>query len=129
GSKKEMKDRAAHRSEQVRMDFPNAGVYDPAGVGGTGVVYVLHHADRPELYGHLARDPKIDPQLAFWKGPLKWMGGFAFGLSLAAAAIHYFRAGPRRVGAAAPKATTQREIVRYSVFERALHWTVAISFV
>ena len=128
GTKKEMKERAAHRAEQVRMDFPNAGVYDPAGVGGTGVVYVLHHADQPELYGGLPREPKIDPRVAFWKGPLKWMGGFAFGLSLAAAAIHYFKSGPRRVAEAATKAEPQKEILRYSVFERALHWTVAVTF-
>ncbi|HEY3227389.1 MAG TPA: formate dehydrogenase subunit beta [Planctomycetota bacterium] len=128
GTKKDMKDRAAHRAEQVKMDFPNAGIYDPAGVGGTGVVYVLHHADRPELYGNLAREPRIDPQLAFWKGPLKWMGGFAFGLSLAAAAIHYFKSGPRRTAAVASKPEPQKEIVRYSVFERALHWTVALTF-
>ncbi|HXX93681.1 MAG TPA: 4Fe-4S dicluster domain-containing protein, partial [Planctomycetota bacterium] len=83
GTKKEMSHHAEHRAEQVRKDgFPRAGVYDPAGVGGTGVIYVLHHADRPELYGNLPREPKIEPEIRFWKGPLKWVGGIAFGASL-----------------------------------------------
>ena len=127
GTKREMLRRAARRAEQVRTEgFPNAGVYDPAGVGGTGVVYVLHHADRPELYGALPANPRIDPQVAFWKGPLKWLGGLSLGASLAAAAVHYLVAGPRRTRPAA--AAPAREIVRYTAFERALHWTVAATF-
>jgi formate dehydrogenase iron-sulfur subunit len=38
-----------------------AGLYDPAGVGGTHVMYVLQHADRPDLYSGLPKDPKISP--------------------------------------------------------------------
>lgn len=129
GTKKVMKDHAAHRAEQLKADFPNAGVYDPAGVGGTGVVYVLHHADRPELYGGLPREPKVDPRLALWKGPWKLAGGLAMGLSIAAAAIHYFRTGPRRERPPAASAAPPREIDRYSVAERTLHWTIAASFV
>ena len=34
--------------------FANAGLYDPPGVGGTHVMYVLHHNDKPELYAGLA---------------------------------------------------------------------------
>jgi formate dehydrogenase beta subunit/formate dehydrogenase gamma subunit len=129
GAKPEMLAHAGHRVEQLREDgFRQAGVYDPAGVGGTGVVYVLHHADRPELYGALPAAPRIDPQIAFWKGPLKWVGGLAFAASFAGAAIHYFRSGPRRTRHAAPAAAPAREIVRYTVFERALHWTVALTF-
>ena len=138
GTKKEMKARAEHRVGQVKEEgFPNAGVYDPPGVGGTGVVYVLHHADRPELYGGLPRDPKIDPQIRLWKGPLKIAGGLLFGMSLAAAVLHYFTAGPRRTAARTllapaepvPAAAAEREIVRYTVLERLLHWTVAGTFV
>jgi formate dehydrogenase beta subunit/formate dehydrogenase gamma subunit len=128
GTKKEMSLRAEHRAEQLRTadGFKQAGVYDPAGVGGTGVIYVLHHADRPELYGALPREPKIDPQIAFWKGPLKPIGGILFGLSLVSAAVHYLKSGPRREKA--HSAAPQREIVRYTVFERVLHWTVAFTF-
>jgi formate dehydrogenase beta subunit/formate dehydrogenase gamma subunit len=131
GTKKDMLSRAEKRAAQVKADgFEHAGVYDPPGVGGTGVVYVLHHRDRPELYGGLPKEPKIDPQIRLWKGPLKVVGAAAFGVSLVGAALHYLVAGPRRekVHAAEAPAAPAREIVRYSVFERALHWTVAFTF-
>ena len=129
GQKKEMQRHAEHRVEQVKGDgFANAGVYDPPGVGGTGVVYVLHHADKPELYGGLPREPKIDPQIRLWKGPLKLVGGLAFGASLVAAAVHYLTSGPRKTESHAPPAAKPREIVRYTLFERLLHWTVAFTF-
>jgi formate dehydrogenase beta subunit/formate dehydrogenase gamma subunit len=130
GTKEEMLRRAELRATQVRAEgFERAGVYDPKGVGGTGVVYVLHHADRPELYGDLPRDPKIDPEVAFWKGPLKNVGGLLFGLSLVSAAVHYLKAGPRREKVRhEADAAPGREIVRYTLFERALHWTVAFTF-
>ncbi|MBI4602333.1 MAG: formate dehydrogenase subunit beta [Planctomycetes bacterium] len=147
GSKGEMLERARRRAGQVRAEgFDGAGVYDPPGVGGTGVIYVLHHADKPELYGGLPRDPRIDPQLRLWKGPLKVLGGVLFGLSLAAAALHYLKVGRRRVPEAREarerrelhearephearaEGAAGREIVRYTLSERAVHWTVAFTF-
>ncbi len=134
GSKLEMRLRAARRAEQVKTEgFKNAGVYDPPGVGGTGVIYVLHHAGRPELYGGLPREPRIHPLLRLWKGPLKLAGGLLLGLSLAAAALYYFRTGRRRVHevedeAVPAGAVRGREIPRYSLFDRAVHWTVALTF-
>ena len=57
------------RAEQLRADgFQQAGVYNPPGVGGTNVIYVLAHADRPEAYG-LPRDPHIPWSVWLWKGP------------------------------------------------------------
>jgi len=46
-----MKFLAEGRAKQLRdhSNFPNAGVYDPPGVGGTGVIYVLHDTTHPEL--------------------------------------------------------------------------------
>ena len=45
------------RVEQLKANgFAQAAVYDPPGVGGTGVVTVLAFGDRPELYG-LPRNP------------------------------------------------------------------------
>jgi formate dehydrogenase subunit gamma len=124
-----MAERAARRAEQVRGEgFERGGVYDPAGVGGTGVIYVLHHADRPELYGGLPREPRIDPQIRLWKGPLKLLGGALFGLSLVVAAVHFLKTGRRRVAEPAPGGGASREIVRYTLWERVLHWTVAFTF-
>jgi formate dehydrogenase iron-sulfur subunit len=50
GTKADMKDLAQKRVDQLRehYGFENAGVYDPPGVGGTGVIYVLHDAKHPE---------------------------------------------------------------------------------
>ena len=47
------------RAKQLREQsgFKNAGVYDPPGVGGTHVIYVLHDISNPEAYGGLPRDP------------------------------------------------------------------------
>jgi len=48
GTKEDMKEHAAERIEDLKSrGFENAGLYDPQGVGGTHVMYVLHHADRP----------------------------------------------------------------------------------
>ena len=52
--------RASGRKLKER-GFENAGIYDPAGVGGTHVVYVLQHADKPEIYSGLPKDPHISP--------------------------------------------------------------------
>jgi formate dehydrogenase beta subunit/formate dehydrogenase gamma subunit len=135
GTKREMQARAEHRAGQVRADgFTGAGVYDPPGVGGTGVIYVLHHADRPELYGGLPREPRVDPLLRLWKGPLKLAGSALFVVSLAAAALHYLRSGRRRLppasaaGAALPPLPAGLDLVRYTLLERAVHWTAALSF-
>src|ERR1700747_717852 len=61
GSKDDMKYLAEKRAKQLRdhYDFPSAGVYDPPGVGGTGVIYVLHDIKQPEIYGGLPKDPHV----------------------------------------------------------------------
>ncbi|MEN1925666.1 formate dehydrogenase subunit beta [Luteimonas sp. MJ293] len=68
--------------------FENAGLYDPQGVGGTHVMYVLHHADKPSIYAGLPDDPRISPVVAGWKGPAKEVGLVAAGVALAGAALH-----------------------------------------
>ncbi|MDB5979514.1 MAG: formate dehydrogenase alpha subunit, partial [Pseudomonas sp.] len=46
GSKEDMKEHAAERIVDLKSrGFEHAGLYDPSGVGGTHVMYVLHHAD------------------------------------------------------------------------------------
>ena len=48
GTKEEMKKHAEGRITDLKSrGFENAGLYDPPGVGGTHVMYVLHHADKP----------------------------------------------------------------------------------
>src|SRR5437762_1900620 len=54
GSKQDMIVHAEHRITDLRSrGFKNAGLYNPPGVGGTHVMYVLHHADKPLPYAGL----------------------------------------------------------------------------
>ncbi len=48
---------AEHVAELKTRGFENAGLYDPPGVGGTHVMYVLHHANKPQLYHGLQEIP------------------------------------------------------------------------
>ena len=55
-----MKDLALSRIEDLtQRGYENAGLYDPQGVGGTHVMYVLQHADDPQRYAGLPKDPQI----------------------------------------------------------------------
>ncbi|MFZ6692717.1 formate dehydrogenase subunit beta [Undibacterium sp. SXout20W] len=98
GTKEDMKQHAEERIVDLKSrGFDNAGLYDPAGVGGTHVMYVLHHADNPSLYHGLPNKPRISPMIAVWKGLSKPLAV----ASMAAAAVigffHYTRIGPNEV--------------------------------
>jgi formate dehydrogenase iron-sulfur subunit len=98
GTKDEMKAHAAKRIEDLKSrGFANAGLYDPPGVGGTHVMYVLHHADRPELYAGLAKDPRISPIVELWKGVTKYAGLTAIAAFGLIGLVHYLVSGPNRV--------------------------------
>ncbi|MDN7422690.1 formate dehydrogenase subunit beta [Burkholderia dolosa] len=69
GTKEDMKQHAAERIEDLKeRGFEHAGLYDPQGVGGTHVMYVLHHADKPSLYHGLPDNPSISPMVKLWMG-------------------------------------------------------------
>ena len=58
GTKEAMKDQAETRiADLKRRGYDQAGLYDPEGVGGTHVMYVLHHADKPSIYANLPEKP------------------------------------------------------------------------
>ena len=93
GTKDDMLEIANDRVEQLKANgFAQAAVYDPPGVGGTGVVTVLAFGDQPELYG-LPRNPTVPLAVQVWKGPLKWLGNLAMLGGLAVAAVHFVRYG------------------------------------
>jgi formate dehydrogenase iron-sulfur subunit len=97
GSKPAMLDIAGRRVAQLKANgFPNAGIYDPPGVGGTGVVTVLAHADKPELY-RLPKDPSVPAAVSLWKHPIKWLGSFGMIAGVLIATLHYLRFGPKHV--------------------------------
>ncbi len=99
GIKDEMKDVAEKRAAQLRDHYgmQKAGVYDPPGVGGTGVIYVLHDVTNPEAYGGLPKDPHVPWVVQLWKKPVKWLGNFALLGGVLGVVIHYMRFGPKRV--------------------------------
>ena len=94
GTKEDMKQHAAERIEDLKSrGFDQAGLYDPPGVGGTHVMYVLHHADQPQLYNDLPADPHISAMVGVWKGISKPLGLAAILLTAAAGFFHYIRVG------------------------------------
>jgi formate dehydrogenase iron-sulfur subunit len=98
GTKIEMLAHAEDRITDLRSrGFDNAGLYNPQGVGGTHVMYVLHHADKPEIYSGLPADPKISPLVSLWKGGGKIVGLAAMAGAVLFGFIHHVVAGPNRV--------------------------------
>lgn len=78
--------------------FDKAGLYDPPGVSGTHVMYVLQHADKPGLYSGLPKDPKISGLVQTWKsGAAKYTGLAAVGMFAAAGLVHHLVTGANRV--------------------------------
>jgi formate dehydrogenase iron-sulfur subunit len=95
GTKQDMQLHAAERVEDLKSrGFMNAGLYDPPGVGGTHVMYVLHHADTPELYNGLPADPHISAAVGLWKGWTKPVALAAMVMTAVAGFFHYIRVGP-----------------------------------
>src|SRR5262250_3845895 len=75
--------------------FQDAALYDPAGVGGTGVVTVLAHGDHPEWYG-LPRDPHVPWSVSFSKRFLRPLGLIAIFGTIAGVFGHFLRHGPKK---------------------------------
>jgi formate dehydrogenase beta subunit len=95
GTKTDMVAKGNKRVAQLKANgFQSAMLYDPQGVGGTGVVTVLAHGDTPEKYG-LPRNPTIPLTVQIWKGPLKWVGNVAILAGLAGVFLHYLNFGPK----------------------------------
>ena len=95
GAKEDMLDFGAERVVDLKeRGYANAGVYDPAGVGGTHVVYVLQHADKPELYHGLPADPHISPWVSLWKGAAKPLAVLAMIGAVVGGFFHYIKVGP-----------------------------------
>jgi formate dehydrogenase iron-sulfur subunit len=99
GSKEDMKQLAEARVTQLKehTSYANAGVYDPAGVGGTHVIYVLHDSRNPEHYGGLPSNPTVPLFVRLWKGPLKWVGGLGMALGVVGVFFHHLRYGAKEI--------------------------------
>jgi formate dehydrogenase iron-sulfur subunit len=98
GTKDDMLDLANKRVTQLKEHYGmgNAGVYDPQSIGGTHVVYVLHDATQPELYGGLPKNPTIPLSYTIWKSAVKPFGLVMAMLGFFGALFHYVFEGPHR---------------------------------
>jgi len=95
GAKEDMLARGAKRVNDLKeRGVAQAALYDPPGVGGTHVMYVLPRGDRPDLYG-LPVDPKISPWVSLWKGITKPLLSIGLGLAVLGAFFHYVTRGPK----------------------------------
>ena len=100
GSKADMTEWAGERVDELKSrGFENAGLYDPPGVGGTHVMYVLQHADKPAIYAGLPEDPHISEFVGFWKGLIKPVALAGMAFTAAAAFLHWITVGPNTVDA------------------------------
>jgi formate dehydrogenase iron-sulfur subunit len=98
GTKEDMKEHAAERVADLKSrGFDKADLYDPPGVGGTHVMYVLHHGDQPQLYAGLAMDPQIGAMVKVWKGAAKPLALAAMALTVLAGFFHFVRVGRNEV--------------------------------
>jgi formate dehydrogenase iron-sulfur subunit len=78
-----------------RTGFAQAAIYDPPGVGGTGVITILAYGDHPEWYG-LPKNPQVPTGVRFWKNVLRPVGVFAFAATFFAMVGHYLAFGPKK---------------------------------
>ncbi len=99
GARDELLRMAGSRAAELKSDgHMDAGVYNPAGVGGTNVIYVLKHASEAEAYG-LPKNPAIPWTVSLWKGPVKWLGTAVFAGGILGAFFHFVKYGPKHEGA------------------------------
>ncbi len=104
GLKETLLHKADLRVKQLKAaGFSNAAIYDPGGVGGTGVISILSFGDKPELYA-LPAGPAVPWTVELWKSPLKWLGNLAIIGGIIGTFLHYLRYGPKHVPHEPPKA-------------------------
>jgi formate dehydrogenase beta subunit len=96
GTKDAMLALGRERVQQLEAaGFAKPALYDPPGVGGTGVVTVLAHGDHPEWYD-LPADPRVPPLVRLWKRVLRPFGVLAILSTVLAALGHFMAYGPKR---------------------------------
>jgi formate dehydrogenase iron-sulfur subunit len=95
GAKEQMVQYAEKRVGQLKeRGYQKASLYNPAGVGGTHVMYVLRHGDKAEQYSGLPANPSVSPMVSLWKGIGKPLALAAIGLTALAGFFHYVKVGP-----------------------------------
>ncbi len=96
GSKKDMVTKGEKRVAYLKTrGVQNAALYNPQGVGGTHVMYVLPRGDQPELYNGLPSNPSISPWVSVWRGITKPLLAVGLGLGVLTMFFHYVTKGPQ----------------------------------
>ncbi len=80
-------------AELQARGFAGATVYDPPGVGGTHMMYVIPHGDHLAEYG-LPTDPQAAPGALSVLAVVKKVGAGLMGLGVLGAALHFLAMGP-----------------------------------
>jgi formate dehydrogenase iron-sulfur subunit len=75
--------------------FQNAMLYDPEGVGGTHMMYVVPHGDHLNEY-QLPEHPVAERGAISALALFKRVGAYMFGAGLLATALHFLAVGPDR---------------------------------
>ena len=97
GSKDDMLALADRKVETLNArGYDNAAVYNPAGVGGTHMMYVVPHGDRLDDYS-LPTDPTASPMPMTGLGFLKRIGAYLMGFGVLGVVGHFLRYGPERL--------------------------------
>ena len=95
GTKEDMIHHAEGRIADLKSrGHAQAALYDPQGVGGTHVMYVLPHGDKPEIYEGLPKDPSISAWVSVWKGVTKPILSLGLGVIALGGFLHYVTKGP-----------------------------------
>ena len=77
--------------------YKHAKLYNPEGVGGTHVMYVLPHGDKVDKYSDLPVNPSISPTVGAWKGVMKPIALITMAAAVLSGVIHYAIKGPKTV--------------------------------
>jgi len=94
GSKDDMLALANHKVDLlIRRGFETPVVYNPVGVGGTHMMYVVPHGDHLDEY-RLPADPIASPMPLIFHSVVKRIGSYLFGLGLFATLFHFLAVGP-----------------------------------
>jgi formate dehydrogenase iron-sulfur subunit len=96
GTKESMVALGDARVKQLKAQgFNDAMLYNPEGVGGTGVVTVLGHG-HPEWYD-LPVDPHVPWGVRLWKKVVRPLGAIAAAFAVIGVFAHYTQYGPKEV--------------------------------
>ncbi len=95
GTKEDMVTLGEQKVERLqRRGLENATLYNPPGVGGTHMMYVVPHGDQLDEYD-LPADATASPGALATLYGLRRLGASALGIGLLAAGLHYLGFGPQ----------------------------------